>query len=211
MTNQKNSLKSPRDRFFDGVAFLISAVFSPYLVSVFFILVISFIYADNLKQFLPWIIISFFFIGVIPAGYIFWLLENKKVSDLHLSNHDHRKKPFLVGAISSLMGMIILYFMHAATPILAVATAYAVNAALLFLVTLYWKISIHSALFAASVFIIVTLFGSSFWPLFLFWLPLSWSRVHRKKHTPDQVLFGAIIAILVTAIVLRFFGYKIGE
>ncbi len=194
----------------DGAAFLISAVLSPYLIIVLFILIISFIYADSLKQFLPWILISFFFIGVIPVGYIFWLLENKKVSDIHLSNHSDRKIPFLISAVSALIGVIILYFFGAATPILAVTLAYALNATILFVITLYWKISIHSALFANFIFICVALFGAKYWPLFFLWVPLAWARVHRKKHTPEQVLFGAVIAICVTATVLHFFGYRIG-
>lgn len=202
--------KGTKGLLLDGTAFLISATLSPYLVSVLFILIISFIYADSLKQFLPWILINLFFIGIIPVGYIFWLLENKKVSDIHLSNHRDRKIPFLISAASALIGVIILYFFGAATPILAVTLAYALNAVVLFFITLYWKISIHSALFASLIFITIVLFGAKFWPLFFLWIPLAWARVHRKKHTPEQVLFGAVIAICVTAIVLYFFGYRIG-
>ena len=202
--------KGTKVMFFDGLAFLISAAFSPYLVSVLFILIISFIYADSLKQFLTWILISLFFIAIIPASYIFWLVENKKVSDLHLSNHQDRKIPFLVSAVSALIGVVVLYFCKAATPILAVTLAYALNTIVLFIITLYWKISIHSALFANLIFICIVLFGDKYWPLFFLWVPLAWARVHRKRHTPEQVLSGALIAICVTAIVLYCFGYRIG-
>ncbi len=194
----------------DVAAFLISAVFSPYLVSVLFILIISFIYADSLREFLPWILISLFFIAIIPASYIFWLVEKKRVSDIHLSNHKDRKIPFLISASSALMGVIILYFCGAATPILAVTLAYALNVTILFIITLFWKISIHSALFANLIFVCIVLFGDKYWPLFFLWIPLAWARVHRRKHTPEQVLFGALIAICVTAIVLYSFGYRIG-
>ncbi len=194
----------------DGAAFLISVAFSPYLVSVLFILIISFIYADSLREFLPWILINLFFIAIIPASYIFWLVEEKKVSDIHLSNHKDRKIPFLISAVSALVGVVVLYYYGVATPILAVTLAYALNATILFVITLFWKISIHSALFANLIFICIVLFGDKYWPLFFLWVPLAWARVHRKKHTPEQVLFGALIAICVTAIVLYGFGYKIG-
>jgi len=211
MNGEKKSQRGPRTRVLDGTAFFISAAFSPYLLSVLFVLLISFLYAESLKQFLPWILISLFFIGIIPAGYIFWLLENKKVSDIHLSRHQERKIPFLVGASSALIGVLLLYFLGAAKPILTVVLAYAANAVLICIITWYWKISIHSAFFTASVLIVMLFFGPKFWPLFFLWIPLAWARVHRKKHTPEQILAGAVVAILVTMMVFYFLGYKIGS
>lgn len=203
--------RNSKTRLLDGAAFLISVVLSPYLVTLLLILIVSFVYATTLKQFLPWILISLFFIGIIPVGYILWLLENKRVSDIYLSNHKERKIPFLIIAVSAVVGVIILYFLEAAKPILAIASAHAINAVLAWAITLYWKISIHSALFAASVIICMILFGAKLWPLFLLWVPLAGARVYREEHTPGQVLTGAVIAIVVTVIVLNLFGYKIGD
>jgi len=202
--------KSLKERFLDGAAFLISSFFSPYLVSVVFILIISFIYALGLKQFLPWILISLFFIAAIPVGYIIWFMEKKKISDIHLSNLKERKIPFIIGAVSSVIGASILFCLKAATPILAVVTAYAVNAILISIITLYWKISIHSAFLVATVSIVMIVFGTKFWPLFLLWIPVAWARVHRRRHTPEQVLAGATLAIISTSIVFYIFGYGIG-
>ena len=202
--------KDKIDRFLDWISFVLSAVFSPYLVSFLFISIVVFVQSSNLKQFLPWILISLFFIGLIPAVYTFWLLETKRISDLHISNHEERKIPFFVGALSALVGSVILLFMHAPNAILAVVFAYAINAIFVSAITWYWKISIHSAFFTASILILMLFFGVKFWPLFILWIPLAWSRIHRKKHTPDQVLFGAVMAVLVTIIVFYFFGYRIG-
>ncbi|HLC39079.1 MAG TPA: phosphatase PAP2 family protein [Patescibacteria group bacterium] len=199
-----------KNRFLDALSFVISGIFSPYLLSVFFVLAVAFISTVDVTKFLPWILVGLFFLAAVPIIYIFWLHETDQISDLHMSNHQERKLPFLVSAVSALIGVIILFLMHAATPILAVTTAYAVNALVICGVTLYWKISIHSASFAASALILMLFFGAKFWPLFLFWIPLAWARVHRKKHTPDQVLAGAVLATLLTIIVFYAFGYKIG-
>jgi len=194
----------------DATAFLISVAFSPYLVTVIFISIVSYLYAANLEQFLPGILIGLLFIVVIPLGYSFWLLENKKIADIHLSDHQERKFPFTVGAASSVIGAVILFIFQLPTPILAVASAYALNAVIICLITWQWKISIHSAFFTASVLIVMLLFGSKFWSLFLFWIPLAWARIHRRKHTAEQVLAGAVVAVLVTFVVFHFFGYQIG-
>lgn len=206
MKNEKNIKK----RFLDILSFLISGIFSPYLLSVLFLVFVSFVYADNLRNFIPSLLVALFFIIIVPLGYTLWLLETKKITDIHLSNHKQRKIPFTITAISSLVGAIVLYFFHVPDPILAVAFTYSANAIVICFITWQWKISIHSVFFIASVLILVLFWGTKFWPLIFLWIPLAWSRIYRKKHTWLQLIAGALVAIFITIFVFDFFGYKIG-
>lgn len=191
----------------DCTAFIISAIFSPYVTATVFIVGISYHYSVNLGEFLPWMITFLFFGIIIPGVYVLWLLETKKIKDIHIFNIEDRKIPFLLAGISSTVGAILLFVLDANRAVTVIGTAYAVNVLAIGLITQLWKISIHTALFSAVSTIIVILFGIQFWWLYLFLIPLSWSRIHRQRHTIWQAIIGSIIAFILTAATFWLFGY----
>lgn len=189
------------------VAFGISGLFSPYIVVPIFIIPVVYKYAENINQFLPWMLTFSVFAVILPGFYILWLLEAKNISDIHMSNLNDRKVPLLVAAVSSVIGAFLLYFLHAARPIFVISVVYAVNSLFLALVTQKWKISMHTGTFASIVIIAVVIFGMQCAWLALLLIPLAWSRVYRKRHTFWQVTAGAVVASLLTLMTLWVFGY----
>lgn len=202
-----NHLKEFCRQASDSLAFVISALFSPYVTAIVFITLISYYYAKNLAQFLPWMLTFSFFGVIIPGFYVLWLLETRKIQDIHISNHHDRKVPFLLAGLSSLLGALMLFLLDAVRPVTVIAVAYAVNVIAVGLLTLFWKISIHTALFSSVATIIVMLFGPGFWWLYLILIPLAWSRIHRKRHTIWQAVAGSLIAFVLTSATFWFFGY----
>lgn len=194
-------------RISDGTAFIISALFSPYITAAVFIVAISYNYSKNLSEFLPWMITFLFFAVIIPGTYVLWLLESRKIRDIHIFYRQDRQIPFLLAGFSSLLGALLLFILHAAKPVTVIGTAYAVNVLAIALITQIWKISIHTALFSAVSTIIVILFGTQFWWLYLFLVPLAWSRIHRQRHTIWQAVIGSLIAFILTAATFWLFGY----
>lgn len=193
--------------FSDYLAFGISAIFSPYITAAVFIVIVIYSYAQSLSQFLPWVVTFLFFAVIVPGTYLLWLLETKKITDVHLADRKDRKWPFLLAGVSSLIGAVILIFLGAARPVIVIGVTYAINAMVVAIVTLFWKISIHTALFSAVATIAVIVFGSAFWWLYLILLPLGWSRIHRHRHTILQAVAGALLAFVLTAAVFWLFGY----
>jgi membrane-associated phospholipid phosphatase len=191
----------------DYLAFIISAILSPYITALVFIVIITYKYSQNLGQFLPWMSIAFVFAVIIPGFYILWLLESKAINDIHISNLKDRKRPFLITGISSLIGAIILDLVHAARPVVVMAYAYAANAVVISAITQFWKVSVHTALFSAVSTIALILFGLKFWWLYLLLIPLAWSRIHRKRHSILQVVGGTLLAFVLTCAVFWGFGY----
>lgn len=196
-----------RRKLSDYLAFGISAIFSPYITAAVFILIITYVYSKNLGQFLPWMGIAFLFAIIIPGGYILWLIERRDIHDIHLSEHNQRKIPFIVAGISATLGAIALALIGAAKPVVVMGVVYAVNAVSVGLLTLVWKVSIHTALYSAIVTVIVILFGIPYAWLYLILVPLAWSRIYRHRHSLNQVIGGAIIAFVLTSIIFWLFGY----
>lgn len=200
-------MKTYTHTFFNYLAFAISAFFSPYITALVFIVIISYYYAHNLGQFLPWMITFLLFAIIIPGVYVLWLLESRQIRDIHISDKNARKIPFLITGASSIIGAIILFVLNAAKPVTMIGVAYAVNVIGIAIITQFWKVSIHTALYSAIVTIVVILFGVQFWWLYLILIPLAWSRIYRKRHTIWQAVAGSLIAFVLTAAVFWFYGY----
>lgn len=164
-------------------------------------------YAENLNQFLPWMLTFFLFAIIIPGFYIMWQFETKNIQDIHMANLHERKLPFLIAAVSSVIGAIVLYYLHAARPVFVISVIYAVNTAVIAIITQFWKISVHTGMFASIATITVIIFGAQFWWLYLFLIPLSWARVFRRRHTIWQAVAGAILAFWLTLGTFWVFGY----
>jgi len=191
----------------DLLAFGISALFSPYVTAAVFIIIITYLNAKDIQQFLPWMGIAFLFAIMIPGGYILWKVERKHIRDIHLSVHSERKIPFMITAISSTAGALALFGIGAAKPVVVMMTAYAVNAITVALLTLFWKVSIHTALYSSVITVLVILLGAWYGWLYLLLVPLAWSRIYRHRHSVGQVVGGAIIAFVSTSLVFWIFGY----
>lgn len=201
-------IENPKIKTFsDGVAFLISAIFSPYVTATVFIVLASYKYAANMGQFLPWILIFLFFATILPGLYILWLLEAGKIKDIHMADRAERKWPFLLAGISSALGALLLFELGTAHTVVALAVTYSAIALIVAFITLVWKISVHTAMFASIVTVAVIIFGPVYAWFYLILIPLAWSRIHRKRHTIGQAAAGAMMAFIVTAAVFWAFGY----
>jgi len=205
----EDGIKQNRDSrsLWDYLAFGISTIFSPYITAAIFILLITYSYSKNLQQFLPWMGIAFLFAIIIPGVYVLWLIEKRDIHDIHLSIHSQRKVPFIVAGISATLGAIALAAIGAAKPVVVMGVVYAVNAVTVGLLTLFWKVSIHTALYSSVVTVIIILFGIQYAWLYLILIPLCWSRIHRHRHNLNQVIGGAMISFVLTSLVFWLFGY----
>lgn len=196
-----------RKNLLNYVAFGISAFFSPYVTAAVFITIIVYKYAQNFNEFLPWMLVFFACAVVLPGFYILWLLEARKITDIHMANAQERKNPLMVAAIFSVLGAIILYFMQAAKPVFVISIIYALTSVVIAVITQWWKISVHMATFASVATITVIIFGAEFWWLYLILIPLAWSRIIRKRHTLWQTTAGAVATTILTFGVFWVFGY----
>lgn len=194
-------------KIWNMIAFGVSAFLSPYITAAIFIMIIVYQNTKNLGQFLPWMGIAFFFAIMIPGGYILWKLEKKEIADIHLSDHTERKIPFMITAISATAGALVLFLIGAAKPVVVMMVAFAMNAITVALITLFWKVSIHTALYSSVITVLVILYGAKFAWLYLLLIPLAWSRIYRHRHSLQQVIGGAIIAFVSTSLVFWIFGY----
>jgi hypothetical protein len=137
------------------------------------------------------------FESVLPYLYILRGVRTGRLTDHHIGDRRQRLVPLLVGMGSVLAGLVVLLLADAHRELLAAVGAGGVGLVVAAAVNHWWKMSIHAAVAAGSVVILMLVYG---WPL-LAAAPLvgavGWSRVELKDHTWAQVGVGVVVGALV--------------
>jgi len=199
---------SPIVRAYQGAAFALSALLSPYLVIPGGTLGIVASQptppgANTRRTLLLWSSLSVFFSTVVPALFVLIQVLRGKITDVHVMEREQRGGPFVVAIISSAVGAGVLKFIEAPPAVWSIGLVLAVNGIVMLWITSFWKISMHVSVLAATVFAaIVTIPGVTQWQLLLMVPALIWARVTRGRHSIWQGIGGAGVACIITAGVL---------
>ena len=152
------------------------------------------------------------FFVLLPLAYVVRLLREKRIRSLEIPRRARRARPLLVsiGAYLGALGTFYATTETAAVLLAVLAGLHAANALLILVVTLRWKISVHTA--ALGGFISMLLFvAQTPWPdlaleqalltpgavsglLFLLGA-LLWARVRLGAHTMGQAGGGALFGL----------------
>lgn len=185
-------------------ASLVSLVLSPPLLAVLALIALGTRLATPRSW--AWIALTLALVVLAPALYVALLVSRGEVSDFDLSQRSQRTKPFLVALAALALACGALALGGAPALLRAVALAGLLLTAVMVLVTLRWKISLHAACAAASVVVLgaaVTLDAAALALLWLALVPLTaWSRVHLGRHSRAQVLAGAALGTAIPATLL---------
>jgi membrane-associated phospholipid phosphatase len=138
---------------------------------------------------------------VAPLLYLSWLVRRGVVTDFDVQVREQRVVPLAITLVCGQLAVLLLLFGDAPSILTTVAVALWFQTAVLFGVTLRWKISVHTAT-AAAVAILAWSAGGTPLPL-LIGVPLvSWSRVRLGRHTVAQTVAGALLGCAVMSVAL---------
>lgn len=181
------------------LARLLTEVLAPAPVAGGLLVLVAWHGAATAAKAFQWAVVAVLFSAVVPMAYIIRGVRQRRLSDRHIRERHQRPLPLLIGIVSVLVGVGLLVVGNAPRELVALVGAMAVGLGTSLLVTLVWKISIHVAVVAGAVVILVLVFGVS--PLGL--VPLvalvAWARCALGDHTPGQIVAGAGLGALVAA------------
>ncbi|MBD3186424.1 hypothetical protein GF325_06325 [Candidatus Bathyarchaeota archaeon] len=186
------------------VARILSDVGNAVTFSLIVGLIFSFIPPQSVQ---PWIVFLVGFLVMVFAPGFFLVMAMKvwKV-DFDFTDRASRTPYYLV--IEGCYAAGILIFSPWALPSWSMFNISIISVILngtLLIVNLKWKISAHAAGAAGPSVAIAIIAG--WWTLFIT-VPvvagIIWSRLELKKHTPMQLVYGAMVAILSYGLVLLF-------
>lgn len=135
--------------------------------------------------------------AALPVAYIVRLVRQGRASDVHLPARTERLRPLLLASAGGLAAYLLLRAGGAPEPQIWLAAAGSAQTAVVFLITLRWKISMHAAAATGlSVLAVAVLGAAGLWLAIL--IPVvAWSRLRLRRHTPAQVVGGALCGALV--------------
>jgi membrane-associated phospholipid phosphatase len=137
--------------------------------------------------------------SVLPYAIILRGVRHGRLSDKNISVREQRIRFGLVAITSILIGLAVLAAFDAPAEMTALLASIAVGVACGWVITLWWKISVHAAIAAGAATVLLLVFGLALlvaWPLVAL---IALSRVQVGDHTPAQVLAGIALGIVVNA------------
>ena len=190
----------------ERIASLTSNILNPFLVSFVLILLLSFKSTSSALDAVKWSLISIA-VSVLPVfSVIIYLVRSQKLESPFINIRGQRTKIYLLAGVCAGVGCIIFPYLEAPPMLIATFVA-GLSAVVIFMcVNLLWKISLHTAFVTASVIVLVILYGSIAAVTVVLVPLIAWSRIELKHHSPAQVITGALLAVLIVAVVFYFFG-----
>lgn len=145
--------------------------------------------------------VSLAFGVVLPVAYVGLLVLRRDVRGFFIPDRERRLRPMFVSILSYAVGFGVLKAMSAPRDLETLMLCYAVSGALVVLLTLRWKVSLHAVGAWGPLAALVFLFG----PRALLLLPLpiavSWARVALRAHSTAEVLAGGGVGFGLTWLV----------
>ena len=193
----------------EKIAKKVSAFTNPPIICLPLFLIISVVLsfengAFNLSKFIVVELISLVFASILPLAIIvLWARRIKTDSDI--SNREDRFIPLIIGVLSYFIGFLISFILGVDNFLTLLLLCYSINTFIVMLITLKWKISVHTTGLSGPVGALILLLGP-FGALFGILYPiLIWSRVTLKKHTMAQAIAGGVQGFFLTVIEIYLF------
>jgi membrane-associated phospholipid phosphatase len=140
-----------------------------------------------------WAMIYLLLAVVFPCIYVGWLVARGRLADPHLPLREQRIRPLLCTALMGGAAWLVLYIASAPPLLQWIACANALQVILFLLITLRWKISLHSAAAANLAVVGILLLGVAGLPLISLVLVVSWARVYLQRHTIAETTAGVLL------------------
>jgi membrane-associated phospholipid phosphatase len=183
------------------VARLVGELLSPPPILVVLALVVAWDSSPTPAMAAVWGAIAAVFVSLLPYAIILRGVRRGRVSDRNISLREQRIQFGVLAITSILTGLAVLAAFDAPAEMVALLASIAVGVACGWVVTLWWKISVHAAIAAGAATVLLLVFGPALlvvWPLVAL---IAWSRVQVGDHSSGQVLAGVALGIVVNATV----------
>ncbi len=182
---------------------LVSDVLSPPVVWAALAFPICFRFAESAEQAWLWALVYTTLVCLLPVAYIAYMVRAGKIGDIHMKERHERYRPFLVSLLCTTIAWWMLRLMGAPSVLPLLALVSIVQIAIMALITLVWQISMHAMSITGAGVAVVAIFGMGYTLIILpLILLVSVSRLKLRRHTPAQIVAGALIGGLVPILVL---------
>ncbi|MGD8456563.1 MAG: hypothetical protein PVF83_09275 [Anaerolineales bacterium] len=157
-----------------------------------------------------WAAFFVFVVAALPTLYTVWLLKTGRISDFYMTRREDRIRTIASMVVTNVAAVVVMVLGEAPFILIAFGSVGILQAVLILLITLYWKISAHMIGIAGlSTFMTAALGG--WWSLALLMIPLvAWARVRLDSHSYAQVFGGMILGATIIGTATLLLAYFCG-
>jgi membrane-associated phospholipid phosphatase len=184
-----------------SLARFITELLAPAPMASALLLIVALHSAASPAAALRWALVAILFGCALPFLYIIRGVRRRRLSDHHVRVRQQRPLPIVVALCSVLIGLALLFILGAPRQLLIVVAAMAVGLVVSLVITLVWKISVHTGTVAGSIVILALIFGPAVLIFELLAALVGWARVELGDHTLAQVVGGGMIGAATAAVV----------
>jgi len=138
-------------------------------------------------------------LSIGPFMPVAYAVRTKRI-DLDISDRNKRGPVYVISLIAYAAGVLVFWATDNKI-MFVLSVAYLSVGMALMLITFAWKISAHAAATAGMATALSLVLGVWMLPVFVLAVLTIWARVRLGAHTPLQALAGAILSIVITALV----------
>lgn len=185
------------------IAEIVSMITQPIFIPIPVMLILA-TKTDSAGMYALVSVLALLFVTVLPTVAVFYVSARTGRKDGDIMDVKDRILPMAIGIVSYSIGTLALYLANAPAIMTVLMLAYVIVTFAMMVITFYWKISMHSVgIIGPSMAL-----GLAFPPfgyLLLILLPIVWwARYVLKKHTPMQLLAGALVGFIITFLLFHF-------
>ncbi|MBN1161753.1 MAG: hypothetical protein JXA17_07400 [Dehalococcoidales bacterium] len=188
------------------LAHLISNTLNPFIVSAAIIILLAFKETSGASEALKWAAISLA-VSVLPTlVVVVFLVRSKRMDGFFNTTQEQRNIVYLIASGLGAIGCGLLWYLNAPELLAVTFTAGLISIVLFTGINYFWKVSLHTAFIAASLTIVIMIYGViAVWAI-VFLPPVAWARIELKQHSVTQVVAGGLLAVLVVLGIFWGFG-----
>jgi membrane-associated phospholipid phosphatase len=177
----------------------ISQVLSPPIIGLAVVIIFAFFSPIGTGLLLPWqsLLLGIVFIAIGPVLPLSAMVALGRQT-FDVENRRDRPLLYLAAILVYAAGAVIAWFFQDRC-MATIAIAYVAVTSAVALISLFWKVSAHTAGVAGPITALTWVYGLLAAPFLLLAVLVGWARRRQGFHTVAQVAGGIIIAILVTA------------
>ena len=180
------------------IGIIISYLIHPMVIS--FVTFLYLIYYSNImiedKNLI--VILCFTFSTISPIATFYFLKKNNLISDLDASKKEERLLPMAFGALFFLLGFVTLRILNAQLLVQGIMFCGMINVILAWLITNYWKISIHAITLSSSITIFWIFGYQNVLIIILILFILIIGRLLAQAHDLNQIMTGIFLGNIST-------------
>lgn len=156
--------------------------------------------SEDIFYSLKWAVFSMMFFALVGI-FVLYGVKKGVFSDIDVSRREQRPAFYLFALYVSFLYVGSLLLLNGPPVLFLAGCGVLLSVAVISLVNLKVKASVHVATVTALIFIVSILYGD-FYLIFLLTIPLIiWSRVSIKRHTLQEALIGGSIGLMLTLLV----------